>query len=219
LIPETEIKIMRTAHFTVLIALSLSVAACGASNRGLESVHQPVVSRTDYVLDVASGGDVGLSRADTSRLSGWFESLQLGYGDRVSVDMPSGEADDATRAAIATLAGRYGLLVDETAPLTTGNLAPGSVRVVVSRMKAEVPGCPDWKLKSEFDFNSNTMSNYGCATNSNLAAMIADPRDLVQGRDTRGSADASTAGKAIKTYRDKPSTGAGELKSNTAGGK
>jgi pilus assembly protein CpaD len=216
---ETEIKIMHTAKFSVLIALSLSVAACSASNRGLESARQPVVSRTDYVLDVASGGDAGLSRADASRLSGWFESLQLAYGDRVSVDVPNGQNDEATRAAVAALANRYGLLIDETAPLTTGNLAPGSVRVVVSRMKAEVPGCPDWKTKSEFDFNSSTASNFGCAVNSNLAAMIADPRDLVQGHDTRRSGDTSTAGKAIKTYRDKAPTGAGELKSAAAGGK
>jgi pilus assembly protein CpaD len=215
---ETETKIMRTAHFTVLIALSLSVAACGTSNRGLESAHQPVVSRTDYVLDVASGSDAGLSRADASRLSSWFESLQLSYGDHVSIDAPGGESDDATRAAVASVAGRYGLLLDETAPLTSGALPAGSVRVVVSRTKAEVPGCPDWSLHSEFDFNSSTGSNHGCATNSNLAAMIADPRDLVRGREARGAVDASTAGKAIKTYRDKPSTGANDLKSPTIGG-
>ncbi|MFM9851834.1 MAG: CpaD family pilus assembly protein [Sphingomonadaceae bacterium] len=210
---------MRTANFTVLIALSLSVAACGgSSNRGLESAHQPVVSRTNYVLDVGNANGSGLSQADAARLTGWFESLQLGYGDRVAVETPGGDGDDTTRAAVATIAGRYGLLVDEIAPLTTGTLAPGSARVVVSRTKAEVPGCPDWSLKSEFDFSSKTLSNYGCAVNSNLAAMVADPRDLVQGRTTRGATDASTGGKAIKTYREKPATGAGELKSSTVGG-
>jgi pilus assembly protein CpaD len=210
-----ETRNMRNITIATMIALGLTLGGCGTSNRGLESVHQPVVKRTDYVLDVASGG---LSAADSERLSGWFESLQLGYGDRVAVDMPGGFGDDDTRRAVAALAGQYGLLLDTTAPLTAGDLSPGSVRVVVSRMKASVPGCPDWSKKAEYEFNSNSMSNYGCAVNSNLAAMVADPRDLVEGRDTRNGTDAGTSGKAIKVYREKPPTGLGSLKSETAGG-
>ena len=128
---------MRNITIATMIALGLTLGGCGTSNRGLESVHQPVVKRTDYVLDVASGG---LTAADSERLSCWFESLQLGYGDRVAVDMPGGFGDDDTRRAVAALAGQYGLLLDTTAPLTAGDLSPGSVRVVVSRMKASVPG-------------------------------------------------------------------------------
>ena len=30
---------------------------------------------------------------------------------------------------------------------------------------------------------TSSMSNYGCAVNSNLAAMIANPEDLVHGRE------------------------------------
>ena len=133
--------------------------------------------------------------------------------------MPGGFGDDDTRRAVAALAGQYGLLLDETAPLTAGDLSQGSVRVVVSRMKASVPGCPDWSKKAEYEFNSNSMSNYGCSVNSNLAAMIADPRDLIEGRDVTRGTDASPSGKAIKGYREKPLTGLQGLKSETTGNK
>ena len=73
---------------SAVLGLSLALGACGTSNRGLESVHQPVVSRTDYVIDLASGGG-GLAAGEQERLAEWFSSIELGYGDRVSVDQRS----------------------------------------------------------------------------------------------------------------------------------
>ena len=61
------------------------------------------------------------------------------------------------------------------------------------------------------------MSNYGCAVNSNLAQMVANPDDLVRGQEARGS-DSRAVTKAIKSYRDKSPTGNGELKSESTKG-
>lgn len=205
---------MRASHFSTLIGFSIALAACGTENRGLESVHQPVVSKSNYVLDVNSGYD-GLGPGEASRVAGWFESLRLGYGDHVSVDAPGG-GDAGARDAVAEIAARYGLLIDQAAPVTNGEIASGKVRVVVSRTSANVPGCPDWSDKLGNDLNSNTISNYGCAINSNLAVMVANPEDLVYGQRATGAADASTASKAIKTYRDRPPTGAGTLKQESS---
>lgn len=200
-----------------LIGLALAVSACGTNNRGMESVHQPVVSRTDYVMDInASGG--GIDARDTARLEGWFDALKLGYGDRVSVDGSAADDGSGARDTVATVAARYGLLLDRNAPITAGAVPPGSVRVVVSRAKASVPGCPDWSRPSEPNFNSHNASNYGCAINSNLAAMVADPTDLVLGRSGDSASDASTSGKAIKSYRDRKPTGEQGLKNESSKG-
>lgn len=206
---------MRASQFATLIGLSVALAACGTQNRGVESIHQPVVSKANYVLDVGTSYD-GLAAGEVNRISGWFESLRLGYGDRVSIDIPGGGDGAATRDAIAGVASRYGLLVDATAPVTTGEIAPGKVRVVVSRTSANVPNCPDWSDKGGNDFNSNTLSNFGCAVNTNLAAMVANPEDLINGQRTNGANDASTAAKAIKVYRDRVPTGTKELKTESS---
>jgi pilus assembly protein CpaD len=51
------------------------------------------------------------------------------------------------------------------------------------------------------------MSNYGCAVNANLAAMVANPEDLVHGREAAGLTDAVTGVKAVEFYRNTAPTG------------
>ena len=89
----------------------------------------------------------------------------------------------------------------------------------VSRMRADVPHCPDWSRDSSNEFEANTSSSYGCAINRNLAAMVANPADLVRGAPGAETADAALSFKAIDTYRKKAPTGAGDLAASGTGGK
>lgn len=198
------------------VVMGLGASACTpdmAQNRTLDSVHQPVISRTNLTLDLDTSPSQGLNVAQQQQLANWFEAMDLGYGDRVSIDDPAGR-NPAVTSAVSALASRHGILVSDTAPITEGSILPGQVRVVVTRSTARVPGCPDWSTKSETNFNNGTSSNYGCATNSNLANMVANPEDLVRGE--RGSADAATGTRAIRTYRDAQPTGAGGLQGSSS---
>jgi pilus assembly protein CpaD len=99
------------------------------------------------------------------------------------------------------------LLVAHGAPVTVGAVPSGMVRVVVSRSRASVPGCPNWSVQSQPNYDNRTMSNFGCGVNSNLAAMVANPDDLVFGREGPSAVDGKTGAKAITMYRDWPLTG------------
>ena len=188
---------MRKLHLLSLAALTMTISGCGGTtNRGLESVHQPVVSRTDYVFDVANSG----GPQSAQRLAAWFDSLKVGYGDQVSIDDPS--ASSANRNVVAAVANRFGLMLQDTAPVTQGPIAPGMFRVVVSRSKAELPGCPDWSRSSVGNYNSDAPSNYGCATNANLAASIADPNDLIAGSQDSGFDDNARGTAAIRKLKN-----------------
>ena len=69
---------------------------------------------------------------------------------------------------------------------------------VVNGNVASVPGCPDWSDSGKPPSEGQS-SNFGCATNTNLAAMIADPADLLRGRtDTLGGAEQTV--KAIRGW-------------------
>lgn len=198
------------------LTLTLAVGLSGcATNRGLESLNQPVVSRANYTLDVSSYGG-GLPLPEQRRLAGWFDTLDLRYGDRISVDDPG--ASGATREAVAAIAARYGLLVGEDAPVTTGQIALGTVRIVVTRSSATVPNCPNWSAKSDTNLNNATYSNYGCAVNSNLASMVADPEHLLHGAKGAGETVVMSSSKAIDSYRVAPPTGEKGLKQNTTEG-
>ena len=202
----------------VLIALSSGLAACttqaNQADRGLASVNVPVVTTADYVFDAAAPGGA-LAPGEASRLSGWFQGLGLGYGDTIYVD---GGSAPAARVEVASVAGRFGMLVTAGAPATAGMVPPGSVRVVVARRRAEVPNCPNWSRPSAPDLANHSMSNYGCSVNSNIAAMVADPEDLLHGREGAGVTDTYTASRAIEMYRATPPSGVKGLQDVTPKG-
>lgn len=205
----------------LLLALVPALLAGGCSgtvNRGVESVHQPVVTRADYLLDLQVAGG-GLASGERQRLAGWLAGLRLGYGDTVAVDDPAVRGS-RIRDAVAAEVAAHGLLLAAQAPVSPAPVAPGTVRVVVSRMTAGVPGCPDHSRDSSIDYQQNTSSNYGCATNVNLAAMVANPQDLIRGAGSVGN-DTAASFKAIDTYRKAALTGGGGtvVKDVTMGGK
>lgn len=207
----------RSILLATLAAPALLLGGCmGTTNHGMESVHQPVVANKDYALDLATGGS-GLAAGEGRRLAGWMTTMHLGFGDRVAID-EAGYAGAAARDEVAAVVASYGLLLSEDRPVTNAPVTPGTVRVVVSRMRASVPGCPDWSRNASSELDANTSSNFGCAVNTNLAAMIARPADLVRGADAEGVADTAVNTKAIEAYRKKPATGAGALEAVSAKG-
>jgi len=210
---------MRALIVPTALTLCLMLSACGnerPQNRGLDSVHQPVVQRTDYVFDLATSGD-GLAPGEAAHLRGWFDSLHLRYGDKVAIDM--GDAGNLGTAVnqIANVAAIRGLTIEQHAPVTQGAIAPGSIRVIMSRTTASVPHCPDFHESVLAKFNETTAANFGCAVNASLAAMIANPEDLVQGRDTNDHTVNQVNTTAIGTYYDKVSQQAGQVKSDGTG--
>jgi pilus assembly protein CpaD len=199
----------------ILLGLASVLGACQVTApqvdrpaKGLSSVNVPVVVRADYALDL-SAPDGSLSSSEAARLDGWFRSMTLGYGDMVYVDGATGY--DA-RDDVARIAGEYGMLVALGAPMTAGPVPQGMVRVVVARTSASVPACPNWSKAATPNFDNASMSNFGCGVNSNLAAMVANPQDLVSGREGSGVNDAATSSKAVGQYRKAVPTGQGGLK-------
>ena len=192
----------------ILIALASTLAACTGvggdkPDTGVAAVNVPVVTSADYVFDAAAP-DGTLAPGEPQRLSGWFQGLGLGYGDSVYVDGPYA---DAARGQVAAIAGQYGMMVSDGAPVTAGAVQPGMVRVVVSRRRAEVPGCPNWDRPSNPNYDNRSMPNFGCGVNSNMAAMVANPEDLIHGREGAATGDVNAAAKAVLFYRSAPPTG------------
>ena len=126
----------------------------------------------------------------------------------------------ARRAPVAALRGPDGV------PVAVGRLGAESHTVMLAAFEdylartitliaaaldgAGSPTLPDGAVQS---------NDYGCAVNGNLAAMVADPEDLVRGRTGDPAVDAQTAAKAVGSYRRQAPTGVGGLKAESAGGK
>lgn len=201
-----------------LALVALPLAACQSSvNRGVESVHQPVVSHTAFTYDVQAGPDGSLSPSEAGRLEDWFASIGLGYGDQVAVATDAYAYSPTLREGIADVVARHGMLVGEDSSALAGRAPEGSVRLIVRRATASVPDCPNWSDKQETDMNLGAGANFGCGVNGNLAAMIANPEDLVRGQSSDSDLRTATSNRAISTYREKAPTGSGDLKTLTGG--
>lgn len=211
---------MRARTLAAILAAGTILAGCqtspsgpitAANNPSLYSVHQPVVERTDFVLDLDASGDT-LSATEQARLIGWFRSIELRYGDQLFVEEPRDYPSPGARAAVAGLIGDWGLFLRNDAPIAAGRVAPGTIRNVASPATASVPSCPDWSANDAYS-NVNTSSNFGCGVNSNIAAMVANPNDLVLGQQGGMGQSGAAASRAVRVYRETKPTGGGPLTS------
>lgn len=202
-------------HSLLILLSTVGLAGCGHLApktdlaRGVEPVNVPTVTRQDFAFDAAAP-DGQLSEVEAARLDGWFRGMDLGYGDNVYVE---GGYGNPARTDVARVTARYGLLVSEGGPVLAGAIAPGTIRIVVSRTRASVPDCPNWRDPSEPNYNNRQLSNFGCGVNRNIAAMIANPEDLVHGREGSGLVNSLTLTKAVQAYRAAPPTGTKGLNS------
>jgi len=202
----------------IALGLALALAGCGGipGNRSMYSVHQPVVAHTSYSLDVTADSN-GLSPDENRRLADWLGAMDLRYGDKVSLEDPL--ASEATRAQVASAVSHFGLLLRAESGATAGYVNAGTARVVIVRASATVPHCPDWSANNQANPKNALSSNYGCAVNSNLAAMIANPDDLLSGATSNGETSVQRASRAINAYNATPVSGTGgSLKVNSTKG-
>ena len=94
--------------------------------------------------------------------------------------------------------------------------------MVVSRATARVPDCPNfYGDDGSPNFDAHTSPNYGCGVNSTLAAMVANPVDLVRGQPGANTLDTAASTKAIGAFRSATPTGGGgaTIKPESTGGK
>ncbi len=121
--------------------------------RRLDVYARDYVLRGDGVLQLVIGADPG----DEARARAFAETLVRRLADGA---VPAGRID----AKI----------------VTGGDVAPGSAVMRHRQWVANVPECGLWSESSTFDAENANAPNFGCATQRNIALMVANPRDLVE---------------------------------------
>ena len=124
------------------------------------------------------------------------------------------------RAQVAGIAGNYGMLVSPGAPVTAGAVAPGSVRVVVSRDGASVPDCPNWERPSQPNYNNRDAAQLRLRRELPTSPRWSPiPRTWSTAAKAAASVTPRPPARAINIYRTTPPTGTSGLKDvNTKSG-
>jgi pilus assembly protein CpaD len=189
------------------VAAVLLAGSCAApmnedtlSNDG--AVNHPITVEAHYsaIKLPFSAPDAGLLPEDAARFNE-FVALYLERGNgSISISAPAGR--DAS-AAISYFAERLASLGVARSRILVGTheAANGEARVEIGYMGyvARVDPCGDWSKDLANTAANQSAPNFGCAVQHNIAAMVSDPRDLVQPRPMTDS-DAVRRNTALGNY-------------------
>ncbi len=84
--------------------------------------------------------------------------------------------------------------------------ATAPIQLVLTRKVAVTHECGDWSEDLSSTYSNDAFSNFGCATQQNIAAMVANPEDLERPREM-GPVLAQNRTETMKIYVDNATTG------------
>ena len=212
----SKLKLQRAARNAVSFA-PLAVALCtlplvGCSVHDEVGIQQPnfalvapaqrhpiLVSQkpTTFSVQVPKGssGMTPKARADVLEFAGRFRAGDAG-DSRLVIQAPSGSANEV--AAMNAVQQIRGLLTDygysesvvSVEAFDADKDQQPAIKVSYMRYIAEGPECGNWPINVAYEPQNLPMANTGCPNQRNLAAMIANPADLLGPRTmTPGSSE------------------------------
>jgi pilus assembly protein CpaD len=178
-----------------VLALTL-LSACATKNNGLrdnagvEPIHKANVAFEERSHPI-SFADGKLSKNESASLQAFIAASGLTYADRLTLRISEPNMAADYRMAANMVLGRFGLSVGNVE--ASAGMKPGAAMLTVSRATVTLPQCGVHDGPATFNVNNENASNYGCATRSNLAAMAANPTDLISGNTLDGQSADVTA--------------------------
>lgn len=176
-------------RFASLAALLLAGSCAAPTNDGEglladPEVNHPITVEPSYrsIRLPFSASDAGLMPDDSAHFSVFVaEYLSSGNGS-ISITAPPGTDANAAIGYFGERLASLGVPRDRILVGTRQDAGDGRVEIGYVAYTARSDACGDWSTNWADDSNNQPPPNFGCATQHNLAAMVADPRDLVQPR-------------------------------------
>jgi len=188
------------AKLTTAVLVSGALAACNMQHTSThEASYRPIQPHERFPIEVTQStvklevpvhrGATGLTRDVRNDVRDIIFQFQSSGADRlIVVQHPSPRHPSAAAAAMSEI---HGMVV--AAGLSSGQVmysryprgyAGRGAPILISfdNHVAMAPECGDWSENMAATYENVPYPNFGCSAQSNLAAMVADPRDLVQPR-------------------------------------
>jgi pilus assembly protein CpaD len=189
---------------SLCFSLALALAACNPEAPAWNPADtSPKPLKVDYVRlthpAAFAANSPKLSDSEIERLTAFLDNAQVTADDHVYLQPAPGDKLSAQRVGQLTrqLSGRG--IGARTLPAAK-DVASDHLVVLVERYVVTPPNCPDWTKDPVANHDNTPPSNFGCATVTNLGLMVADPRDLVIGRQM-GPEEGDPALAGIQRFR------------------
>jgi pilus assembly protein CpaD len=206
----------RIAGAVVLTFSAMLLASCGNSQLTTGSIpddyrtrHPIMLAEGQSTMDIpVSSGDTRLTTAMKDNVKGFAQRFMATPAGVIQVQVPYGSynagaaqhmAGDVRRALAAEGIKPQRILMTSYSASPNGDAAP--IRLSFVATKAMTSACGEWPEDLSNDtLDNRNWYNFGCASQNNLAAQVANPTDLVAPRGMT-PIDATQRANVISTYR------------------
>ena len=161
-----------------------------------------------------TSGQERLTPSEIRKISDMVADFMTETRSQLVVAIPGGGAGDARvlgRAKqIGDLIKRRGVAASRMMlrVASEDTSANGPIVISYDTLVVTVPECGFWDKESSHDETNTNPPNFGCSLQRNIGLMIADPRDLLEPRESTGLIDPFRARFVINAYRAGEVTGA-----------
>ncbi|MGR6467168.1 CpaD family pilus assembly protein [Rhizobium sp. PAMB 3182] len=219
----TAYRFSRLFVASSMMAIAGFVTSCGSMGDRIQTGsipddyrtrHPIVLADVPHTLNLAVGtGDKALPIGSRDVLKGFAANFIASGGGTIQVALPQGAINSATASHLSKEIRRQLVTAGVSAPqIVTTVYDAGSyegaapIHLSYSAVTAVTNTCGQWPKDLMADSMANkNWYNFGCASQNNLAAQIANPMDLVAPRGMT-PIDADRRSTVIDNYRDGSST-------------
>lgn len=194
-------------RFASLAALLLAGSCAAPTNDGTSgftdpTLNHPISVEPNYhsIKLPFSASDAGLMPEDAARFSVFVEEYLNSGNGAISITAPAGMSSNAAIGYFGERLASLGVPRDRILVGTKPGESDNRIEIGYVGYKAHVENCDDpWSKDWADTADNQPTANFGCSVQQNIAAMVADPRDLVQPR-TMDASDATRRNTVMGHY-------------------
>lgn len=204
----------RIPHILLLGLTGLAATACTSPPLANDARHyynveeQYPITVEPQVATLAVQVDSGmhsLARGEDDRVATFAARWKARGQGLINVAAPTGPSSDARALAHLRKVLAANGVDSKAVQFTTYEPANGDQQAPISisfvAYTASAPECGgDWSTNLGYEPRNTPISSFGCATQHNMAAIVADPRDLVEPRPSEPS-DAARRTDVLNKYQ------------------
>ena len=200
---DTKIFFRGFCLASVLMAGSCASNAPDATHTALDGAfNHPIRVEPSYqsIKLYYSPADAGIQPTDQARFNGFVSNYEAHGNGSIAVSAPSGMNSQAMIGFFAQRINELGVSKDHIL-VATHDSPDGDMRVEINYVsyQARTDKCGDWSEDLDYTALNDTPRNFGCAEQQNIAAQIADPRDLIAPRGM-DPADGARRASVVSNY-------------------
>ncbi|PDT35215.1 pilus assembly protein CpaD [Sinorhizobium sp. FG01] len=206
-----------SARIAALAILAGLLAGCGSKDRlatgsipdDYRTRHPIVIAEGERVIDIpVASGDRRLTAGTRDVIRGFATEYRNASSGVIQIMLPRGSANshaaqivrkDIRRVLAASGVPPKRMIETSYEALAPGDAAP--IRLSYVAITAQTAPCGEWPEDLTLTMENRNYYNFGCASQSNLAAQIASPTDLIGPRQM-SPVDAAQRGEVIDAWRD-----------------